>query len=218
MKKIRWAVIGAGGISNIRGIPGLLECEQVEIVAVSDKSAAAAQTTAEKFRIPQWFSDEEEMLRSVPCDAVYIATPVPFHYKQAMLALRYGVNVLTEKPFVMNGEEGKTLLDAFKAAGLHLSVGYMMGRHNLHHKARKILKSGGIGDLTLVRMLFTCWYPDIPGAWRQTKAASGGGAMMDMGVHCIDLMQYILTLYQIYHLLKSHLQLRFYRHLYLQQS
>ncbi len=191
MKKIRWAVIGTGGIANIRGIPGLLECDQVEVVAVMDKFAAAAEATAKKFNIPQWFTDEEEMLRTVPCDAVYIATPVPFHYEQAMLALQYGVHVLTEKPFVMNGEEGQRLLDAFKAANKLLSVGYMMGRHNLHQKAAKILQSGGIGDLTLVRMLFTCWYPDIPGAWRQKKALGGGGCIVDLAVHCMELFSSI---------------------------
>ncbi|MBE6778582.1 MAG: Gfo/Idh/MocA family oxidoreductase [Ruminococcaceae bacterium] len=187
MNKIRWAVMGAGGIANIRGIPGLLECEQVELVAVMDKSAVAAENTAKKYNIPHWFTDEEEMLRTVPCDAVYIATPVPFHYSQAMLALQYGAHVLTEKPFVMKGEDGRTLLEAFKTAGKHLSVGYMMGRHNLHQKAKTILHEGGIGDLTLVRMLFTCWYPDIPGAWRQKKALGGGGCIVDLAVHCMEL-------------------------------
>jgi predicted dehydrogenase len=104
-----------------------------------------------------------------------------------MLALKYGLNVFMEKPIALNAEEGKKLVDAFKAANKQLSIGYMMGYHSLHKKAAEIIKNGGVGDINLVRMQFSCWYPDIPGAWRQTKALGGGGAIMDLAVHCLEL-------------------------------
>lgn len=187
MRKIKWTVIGAGGIADRRAIPALLEDKNNVIVAVMDAVPEVAKAVADKYGIANYFSDEEEMLKTVECDAVYIATPVFCHYNQAMLALKYGRNVFMEKPIALNAKEGKEILDAFKAAGKQLTIGYMMGYHNLHQKARALIDEGKLGDLNLVKMQFSCWYPDIPGAWRQTKAKSGGGAIMDLAVHCMEL-------------------------------
>lgn len=187
MNKVRFAIIGCGGIADRRAIPGMLLSDGIEIVAVMDKSAEAARAVAENRGFAHWFDDAEEMLRTVPCDAVYIATPVFCHYEQVMLALRYGCHVLVEKPLALNKTQGQAMLDAFKAAGKQLSVGYMMSRHSLHNKMRDIVADGGIGKLNLARLQFFCWYPDIPGAWRQKKALSGGGCIADLAVHCLEL-------------------------------
>jgi predicted dehydrogenase len=100
--------------------------------------------------------------------------------------------VFVEKPIAMNVEEGEKLLEAFKKAGKLLCVGYMMKYHNLHEKAKEIVKADGIGSVNNVRAQFSCWYPDIKGAWRQQKALGGGGAIMDLAVHCIELIEDIL--------------------------
>ena len=189
--KIKWCVIGAGGIADRRTIPALVQREDCELVAVMDKAPAAAKSVGEKYGVP-YFTDEEEMLRSVACDAVYISTPVFCHYEQAMLALKYDRNVLLEKPVALTSRESRELVDAFKKAGKQISIGYLMKFHNLHQQAKEILAADGIGQVSTVRLQFTCWYPDIPGAWRQNKALGGGGALMDLGVHCIELAEYIL--------------------------
>ncbi len=184
---MKWCVIGAGGIADRRGIPALLSDPDNQLIAVMDRNPEMAKDVAEKYRIPVWYTDAEEMLRSADFDAVYIATPVFCHYEQAMLALKYGVNVFMEKPLAMNAEEGKQIVDAFMKAGKHLTVGYMMGYHNLHRQARQMIADGKLGQVNLVRMQFSCWYPDIPGAWRQNPALSGGGCIMDLAVHCMEL-------------------------------
>jgi predicted dehydrogenase len=187
---MKWCVIGAGGIADRRTIPGLLLDEGSELVAVMDKAPAVAEAVGKKYGVPA-FSDEKEMLKAVECDAVYISTPVMCHYEQAMAALEAGRHVLLEKPVASTSEESEKLVEAFKKAGKQLSIGYMMKMHNLHGKAKELIAADGIGQVVNVRAQFCCWYPDIPGAWRQIKALGGGGAMMDLGVHCIDLLQYI---------------------------
>ena len=67
-----------------------------------------------------------------------------------------------------------------------------MKYHNLHEQAKALILKGEIGQVNTVRAQFTCWYPDIPGAWRQNKSLGGGGAIMDLGVHCIELLEYLL--------------------------
>ncbi len=191
MRKIKWCVIGAGGIADRRMIPAIVGDEKSLLVAVMDKSPEMAKTVGEKYAVP-YFTDEDEMLRSVECDAVYIATPVFCHKEQALTALKYKRAVFVEKPISMTSAEARELVDAFKAARVPLGVGYMMKHHNLHEQARELIKDGGIGKVVSVRAQFSCWYPDIPGAWRQTKKLGGGGAFMDLGVHCAELIEYVL--------------------------
>jgi len=191
MKTIKWAVIGAGGIADRRAIPAIKKDESFELVAVMDRVAETAKAIGEKYGVP-YFTSEEEMLKTVKCDAVYIGTPVFCHYEQAMTALEYGVNVFIEKPITMRADDARRLVDAFKERGLQITVGYMMKYHNLHVKARELVKSGSIGQVVSVSSKFATWYPDIAGAWRQNKKLSGGGAIMDLAVHCIELIEYAL--------------------------
>ena len=189
--KIKWCVIGAGGIADRRTIPGLLLEENSELVAVMDKMPAVAEAVGKKYGVP-YFADEEEMLKSVACDAVYISTPVFCHYEQAMLVLKYGRNALLEKPVALSARESRELVDAFKKAGKQLSIGYLMKFHNLHQAAKKMIAEGKIGKVVSIRANFSCWYPEIKGAWRQNKKLGGGGALMDLGVHCIELVEDLL--------------------------
>ncbi len=191
MKKIKWCVVGAGGIADRRTIPAILSDETNELVAIMDKSPETAERIGKKYNVP-YYSDEEQMLKENTCDAVYIGTPVACHYNQAMTALAYNANVFMEKPIGMNEKEGAKLLNAFKKKKKLLFIGYMMKYHNLHVKAKNLVAAEKIGQVTNVRLQFSCWYPDIAGAWRQKKSLGGGGAIMDLGVHCIELAEYVL--------------------------
>ena len=79
MKKVKWGVIGAGGIADRRTIPAILKDKNSKLVAVMDRVAVTAEKIGEKYGVP-YFTDETEMLKSVDCDAVYICTPVSCHY------------------------------------------------------------------------------------------------------------------------------------------
>ena len=188
---IKFAVIGAGGIADRRTIPAMVKSNECALVAVMERVESIARAVGEKYNVP-YFLDEEEMLKSVECDAVYIATPVFCHYEQVMKALKYGKHVFVEKPLCLSEKEGQEILAAFKEAGLQLTVGYMMKHHNLHEKAKELVAGDAIGKVVDVRAQFSCWYPDIEGAWRQNKALGGGGAFMDLGVHCVELIEDVL--------------------------
>ncbi len=188
---MKWCVIGAGGIADRRTIPAIIKDEKNELVAVMDKNFEVAKATGVKYGVP-YFENEEEMLKTVQCDAVYIATPVMCHYEQAMTALSFGKHVFLEKPVCIDGKKSRELIDAFKNAGKQINIGYMMKFHNLHEKAKELIESDKVGQVTSVRAQFTCWYPDIKEAWRQVKALGGGGAIMDLGVHCIELVEFLL--------------------------
>ena len=191
MKKITWCVIGAGGIADRRTIPAIMKDEGSELVAVMDRVPEVAKAVGEKYGVP-YFSDVTEMLTAIKSDAVYIGTPVFCHKEQALAALKFDRHVFIEKPICLDAGEAVELVAAFKAKGKQLTVGYMMKHHNLHEQAREIIASGGIGRPVSVRARFSTWYPDIKGAWRQNRALGGGGAFMDLGVHCAELIEYVL--------------------------
>ena len=188
---MKWCVIGAGGIADRRTIPALLRDKENELVAVMDRVPEVAKAVGEKYGVP-YFTDEEEMLSQIPSDAVYIGTPVFCHKRQIEIAVAHGRHIFVEKPIAMNAKEGEEILNLCKKAGLQLTVGYLMKYHTLHEKAKELICAGEIGDVNSVRVQFTCWYPDIAGAWRQKKALGGGGALMDLGVHCIELVEFLL--------------------------
>lgn len=189
---MKWCVIGAGGIADRRTIPAILKDEKNTLVSVMDRVPAVAEQVGKKYGVP-YFTSEEEMLKNTDCEAVYIGTPVCCHFEQAMLALKYGKHVFMEKPVALNAAEGKKLVEAFKKANKQITIGYMMKYHNLHEKARELIESDAIGQVNDVRVQFSCWYPDIAGAWRQKKSLGGGGAIMDLGVHCIELVEFLLN-------------------------
>ena len=192
MKKIRWGVIGAGGIADRRTIPGMMEAANAELVAVMEINMDLAEKCRAKWNCKRAYDNEAALLADPEIDAVYIASPVFLHAKQAMAAADAGKHILIEKPLAMTADEGQKVVDYCKAKGVKLAVGLMMRFGAYVQAMKKAIADGKIGKPVSAYAQFTCWYPDMPGNWRQSKKNGGGGAMMDMGVHCIDLLQYIL--------------------------
>lgn len=190
---VKWGVIGAGGIADRRTIPeGIMPAPNSELVAVMDVDEARTKEVAAKYNAPKWYTSDAELLDDPAVEAVYIATPVNVHVQQAVAAAEKGKHVLCEKPLALTLDESQRIVDACKAAGVKLSVGLMMRYHACHQAIRRIIAEGEIGKPVMGRAQLTCWYPQIPGAWRQIPECGGGGALMDLGVHTADLLRYFL--------------------------
>ncbi len=191
MKKVKWGIIGAGGIADRRTMPGMELAENAEIYAVMEIDMTVAESLKDKYKAAKAYDKEADLLADPQVDAVYIASPVVYHKKQAMMAADAGKHILLEKPIALTVEEGQEVIDYCKEKGVLLATGFMMRYHAYHQEMKKLVAEGKLGQIVSCRAQLTCWYPDIPGNWRQAKATSGGGALMDMGVHCLDLIQYI---------------------------
>ncbi len=187
--KIKWGVIGCGGIADRRTIPGIMLSENSSLEIVMDLNGGLCKTVGEKYGV-KYTTDIDEVLKS-DVDAVYIATPVFCHKEQAIKAARAKKHILLEKPMGLTCEEAEEIMDVCRSEGVKLTVGLMMRYHAHHAEIKRLIEQGTIGDIVSMRAQFTCWYPDIDGVWRQNKKLSGGGALMDLGVHCIDLLNFI---------------------------
>ncbi len=189
--KVRWGVIGAGGIADRRTIPGLLLAQNAELVAVMEINMELAEKLRAKHNAKKAYDDIEKLLADPEIDAVYIASPVIYHKEQAIKAAKAKKHILIEKPVALTADEGEEVAKVCKDEGVLIASGFMMRYHAYHQKMKEIVDSGKLGSVVSCRAQLTCWYPDMPGNWRQKKSTSGGGALMDMGVHCIDLIQYV---------------------------
>jgi predicted dehydrogenase len=186
VKQVRWGVLGAGGIARRRTIPeGILAASNATLAAVYDVrdcDAIAKQFGAIPCR------DEADLLRQ-EIDAVYIATPVFQHCDQVKRAAAAGKHVLCEKPLGLSVDEAAQVVDACRAANVKLGVGLLMRFHACHRAAQQMIRDGKLGRPVLGRAQLSCWYPPAEGAWRQQPALGGGGSLVDMGCHCIDLLE-----------------------------
>ncbi len=191
-QKIRFGVIGAGGIADRRTIPGMMLCDNAELVAVMEVDPQRAEACRAKWNCKKAYTSEADLLADPEIDAVYIASPVVFHARQAMAAADAGKHILIEKPLALTAQEGQDVVDYCRQKGVKIAAGLMMRFGAYVQAMKKAIADGKIGRPVSGFAQFTCWYPDMPGNWRQSKQGGGGGCLMDMGVHCIDLLQYVL--------------------------
>jgi predicted dehydrogenase len=192
MNSVKWGVIGAGGIADRRTIPGMMLANNAELIAVMEVNTELAENIRAKYNAKRAYKSAEELLDDPEVQAIYIASPVVYHKKQALLAAKKGKHLLLEKPIALNLNDSKEVMDTCGNAGIIAGSGLMMRFGACHQWMRQCIRTGALGRVVSCRAQLTCWYPDIPGAWRQNKETSGGGALMDMGVHCIDLLTWII--------------------------
>jgi len=187
-RNIRWGVIGSGGIARRRTIPeGILRASNAELTAVFDIDAQVNAEVAKKFDAKQTASVDE--LLNADVDAVYVATPAHLHADQVRACARAVKHVLCEKPLGMTVAEAEEMIELCKQMGVKLGCAFMMRFAAQHAEALRLIKDGKLGTPTYARAQLSCWYPPIEGAWRQDPATGGGGSLIDMGGHCIDLLE-----------------------------
>jgi len=186
--KVKWGVIGSGGIARRRTIPeGIVPAEHAKLFAVYDINPEVNSAVGKEFNA-QAVNSIQELIDS-DIDAVYIASPANLHLEQAIACAKAKKHVLCEKPLGMTVAEAEKMIQICKEEGVLLGVGLMMRFAAQHQEALKLIQEGKLGKPVYGRAQLSCWYPPIEGAWRQNPETGGGGSLMDMGSHCIDLLE-----------------------------
>ena len=187
-EQVGFGVIGAGGIARRKTIGGMLQAPNCRLAAVMDPRGA--REIAAEFGAPAAYTDERDLLADPGVEAVYIASPAGFHAAQIELAARAGKHVLCEKPLTLNLQQAEAAVEAVRKAGVFLQEGYMMKFHGAHAAITRLIEAGRLGWLVYLRAQLSCWYPAIPGAWRQDPHTGGGGSLIDMATHLFDLLEH----------------------------
>ena len=187
-EKVKWGVIGSGGIARRRTIPeGIMQSKNAELISVYDINSEVNKAVAEQFNATAVNSIDELLNSGV--DAIYVASPANLHVEHVSLCAAAKKHVLCEKPLGLTVEEAELIVKVCKDAGVFLGTGLMMRFIEQHQSALKLIQEGKLGKPVFGRAQLSAWYPPIEGAWRQDPAAGGGGSLMDMGSHCIDLLE-----------------------------
>ncbi|MDP6438944.1 MAG: Gfo/Idh/MocA family oxidoreductase [Candidatus Brocadiia bacterium] len=190
---VGWGVIGAGGIAMRRTIPeGIMAAPNAELAAVMGPHEQRVREVSEKFGGVPHFTSEEELLAHPDVQAVYIATPTNVHAAQCLASIKAGKHVLVEKPVAMSVKEAQEVSAAAAKKGVTLGAGFMMRHHGAHRRLAQMAASDAFGKLVMGRAQLSCWYPPMDGAWRQDPEVGGGGSFIDMGNHCVDLLETFL--------------------------
>ncbi|MBQ4116692.1 MAG: Gfo/Idh/MocA family oxidoreductase, partial [Clostridia bacterium] len=191
MKKVKWGVIGAGGIADRRTIPGMMLANNAELVAVMEINMELAEKIRAKYGCKYAYDNYQELIDNPEVEAIYIASPVFAHVEPALAVAKAKKHLLCEKPIAFTVEETKNIINACKEAGVKYATGYMMRFGAYHMAIKKLIAEGGIGNVVSARAQLSGWFPESAKNWRQEKKLSGGGALVDMAVHCIDIIEYL---------------------------
>ncbi len=191
-KKVRMAMIGCGGMArhHLRNI--LLQSDTTEIVALCEPSPEALAATAEIFTlndlpVPPNELELDKLLATYDLDAAFIITPHAYHHDQAKACLEAGVDVLLEKPMVMNAAEARSLIETRDRTGCLLVIAFNGSLSPEIREAVRLLRSGEYGKLLSISgTIWQCWGPWTAGKWRQDPEIAGGGFMFDTGAHLLN--------------------------------
>ncbi|HAK95919.1 MAG TPA: hypothetical protein DCM87_13240 [Planctomycetes bacterium] len=187
-QRLNFGVIGAGGIARRKTIPGMRAAKHCRVVAVMDP--AGAEEIAAEFGIARAYTREADLLADPEVQAVYIASPVACHLPQIRAAAAAGKHILCEKPLAMNVRQARLAVAACRRHRVFLQEGYMMKFHGAHATITGLIRASRLGKLVYLRAQLACWYPPVAGAWRQHPSTGGGGALIDMATHLLDLLEH----------------------------
>jgi predicted dehydrogenase len=189
-ERLRIAVAGVGSFSQRVIIPGLLACPEADLVAVYGPTVDKTRGIAAALGIPAAFADYEAMLDEASPQAVVVATPNDLHHPMAMAALSRGMAVCSEKPLAMTLAQAEEMAGAARRGGIPTAVNFTYRSTTGSRHVERILREGAVGEVFHFSLTF--WQniradPATPLGYRMLRER-GGGALLDIGVHMMDLL------------------------------
>ncbi|NLP59406.1 Gfo/Idh/MocA family protein [Lutibacter sp. B1] len=197
-KEIRWGMIGAGDVCEVKSGPAFQQISNSKLMAVMRRNAEKAKDFAKRHNVPKWYTNADDLFNDPEVNAVYIATPPNSHKEYTLKAAKAGKPVYVEKPMARSYKECMAMVNACNEAKVPLFVAYY--RRSLPNilKVKEILESGVIGDIRFVHIKIQMpLQPKIVGAckdpdnWRILPEIAGGGYFYDLASHQLDTMDFL---------------------------
>ena len=193
-KRVRAAMIGCGGMARYHIGQMLRQTDTTEIVVACEPSPEAYAATAQLFEAagasaPPNEPDLERLIEAWAgqLDAAFIVTPHVYHHDQTKACLEAGLDVLLEKPMVMNADEARSLIETRDRTGQLLIVAFPGSLSPQIRTAARLLRSGELGRLfSISATVWQNWGPHVGDSWRSWPAISGGGFLFDTGAHMLN--------------------------------
>ncbi|MEM4238133.1 MAG: Gfo/Idh/MocA family oxidoreductase [Nitrososphaerota archaeon] len=206
MRKVRFGIVGAGGISNHFHLPELTQIAEAEVVAISDLKRERAEKTAERFGVRHWYTDYREMLEKEDPDAVIVATPHPTHASIALDAIKAHKHVLIQKPMTTNAQDSQLILEeSRKNPDLKIMVlPFVYYDTPLYDYVKRALLAGEIGRVCMAdartshggpekyQTEVAQMFDEVVDVWFFSPERAHGGVLLDLGVYSVTRLVYLL--------------------------
>jgi len=183
---VRYAIIGAGAVSDYHHVPGIRIDKRSELVAVCDPNVELLEKRIKDWGISKITTSYEEIAADPDIDAVVIATPNDTHRPIALACIAGGKHVMCEKPLGLNFEESKEMYRAAEKMKVRHMTAFTYRFAPSMRYLRHLLKNGELGELRHFRSQRFLDWPETSWGWRQYKKTAGGGDLFDMTIHRID--------------------------------
>jgi len=197
---VNWGILGCGWVARDYVAPGIINAPNARLLALSDPDRDAMQAVAALMSGTAASHDLDKFLQTPGLDAVYIATPNHLHRPLTEAAVRAGKHVLCEKPMATTAGDAEAMVYACRDAGVQYGTAFDQRFQARHRVLKELASSGALGTITAARVHYACWTPGdwVPPTqaahdnWRVDPARAGGGALIDLAPHGLDLLQWIM--------------------------
>ena len=184
---IRWGLLGGGDIASKRVADAINADEGSELVAACRRTKSLLEKFGERFNVPSLTTSASELIARRDLDAIYIATPVHRHCSQTISAAQAGKHVLVEKPMAYDPAECQRMITACKIADVTLGVAYYRRFYPAVLRISELIADGTLGRPLSILATTGNTNRFLPDDWRVVKSLGGGGPLMDIGSHRLDL-------------------------------
>ena len=185
---VRWGIVGLGWAATDFVAPAMINSPGSEIAACLGSTLEKTQAFAQRFKVARAHMDLPALLQDPGIDAVYIALPNALHHEAVLAGAKAKKHMLCEKPFAMRADHAREMTDACKKAGVILRIAHQIRMDAAVGRVREIVQSGRLGKIVAMTLERTSAMPPRK-TWRLDNAQSG--VMYDVGVHLLDLVQWV---------------------------
>ena len=187
-----WGLIGASTIAAEHMIGAIRAQAGHAVVGVASSSAGRAREYAQRHGIPGAHGSVPELLADPAVQIVYVSTTNELHHPQVLAAAAAGKHVLCEKPLALNLDDALSMVAACRAAGVVMATNHHLRNAATHRKIRDLIRDGAIGKPLFARVFHAVHLPPHLQGWRIDKPQAGGGAILDITVHDVDTLRFVL--------------------------
>lgn len=185
---LRLGIVGAGAVTQVAHLPVLRKMKEIEVVALCDGDLPKARALATRFGVRSAYDDIEELLGAESLDALLVATPNHLHESHLLAALSAGLHALVEKPLATSVQGAQRIVKAAEKRDRVVMAGMNHRYRSDVQTVRGFVQSGELGEIDGVQGTWHVFRPSRAQlGWRQRRAESGGGAMLDLGLSVLDL-------------------------------
>ncbi len=197
-KILKIGIIGCGGIANGKHMPSLSKIPGVEMVAFCDLVIERAEKAAKEYGTPdaKVYTDYKELLKDETIDIVHVLTPNREHADITIDSLYAGKHVMCEKPMAKTAADAQRMVDAAKATGKKLTIGYQHRHKPQSRYTKDYIATGAVGDIYYANCLATRRRGTPNWGVFLDAEAQGGGPIIDIATHSLDLTLYLMNNYE----------------------